>query len=163
MVIFLGGADDREALAYGIRMSGHPNVSVTMLHIVMVTDNDGEESHTIERRVERKLNDSSVDDFKQSIKNIRNNGRGVYHEEVVEDIVHAIGLIQSLGSDYDLVMVGRRRVINNMFEKQMEVWSENPELGVIGDALVSSHSLGGMVSVMVIQHSGEIVDPLTHF
>ncbi|XP_075633538.1 cation/H(+) antiporter 14-like [Castanea sativa] len=33
-MLFIGGADDREALAYSIRMAGHPNVSLTVVQLI---------------------------------------------------------------------------------------------------------------------------------
>ena len=33
-MLFLGGADDREALVYSIRMAGHPNVSLSVVQFI---------------------------------------------------------------------------------------------------------------------------------
>lgn len=150
-VVFFGGADDREALAYGIRMSDHPNVSVTLLRIHITEERTDE--YLPEKKVERQLDDRLVDEFKR--KNM-NNACALYRGEVVEDIVHAINLIKSLGNNYDLVMVGRRRTTSIGIDIEMESWNENPELGVIGDVLASPDYFGGMVSVLVMQQFGEV-------
>ncbi|ONI24712.1 hypothetical protein PRUPE_2G257200 [Prunus persica] len=50
-VIFIGGADDREALAHAARISGNPTVGMTVFRIIL-------------REIEAKLDQSLVDEFK---------------------------------------------------------------------------------------------------
>ena len=37
-VLFFGGGDDREALAYGARMAEHPGISLTVIHFIASPD-----------------------------------------------------------------------------------------------------------------------------
>lgn len=76
----------------------------------------------------------------------------VYREEWVrdgEDILSGIGRLDDEG--HDLIMVGRSQGANSGLMEGLLMWSENPELGVIGDLLTNEDFSKGRVSVLVIQ------------
>nr|KAJ0191058.1 hypothetical protein LSAT_V11C800434580 [Lactuca sativa] len=52
--------------------------------------------------------------------------------------------------DYDLWIVGRKLGVNPILIEGLSSWSENLELGVIGD-YVASVDLGSTASVLVVQ------------
>lgn len=141
-IIFLGGADDREALAFAARMSTHPNIAITVYRI------DWRRSNTLEFEIERELDDSFITDFKAM--NHGNASVGV-HELVAHDseqVITSLGCLAEIA--YDLVVVGKRHGISE-FEEELIGWAQYPELGVIGDAITATDFYGGM-SVMVLQY-----------
>lgn len=151
-VIFMGGPDDREALAYATRMSNH-QVSVTVVRIVLMQRNKEEEHQ--EEVMETRLDESSVEDFK--LKNVGNTS-AVWKEIEVDDVVKVMNAIRSVEGHFDLVLVGRRRSwVAAMGEEEMSDFVENEELGVVGDMLASLDFCGGKVSVLVLQHYKEAI------
>ncbi|KAH7537614.1 hypothetical protein FEM48_Zijuj03G0111600 [Ziziphus jujuba var. spinosa] len=154
-VIFNGGPDDREALAFASRMSDHEDVSVTVVRIINLwtTKNGYQESE--DRKRERKMDDAAVEEFK--MKSVENEFV-VWKEVEAEDDVEVVNGIRSLQSGFDLVMVGRRRwnSAETVGDDEISDFVENPELGVIGDMLASADFWGGMVSVLVMQSCGGV-------
>ncbi|XP_021819996.1 cation/H(+) antiporter 15-like [Prunus avium] len=146
-VIFIGGADDREALAYAARISGNPTVGMTVFRIILRGKLEGGNQ---EEEIEAKLDQSLVDEFK--LGNIGNDCVNWYDIEV-DDGAQVMSAIKKLQGDYDLIMVGRRHVEMSLRDEEMAVFMEHPELGVIGDMLSSSDFCDGMVNVLVMQES----------
>lgn len=144
-VVFIGGADDREALSLGIRMSSHPLVSVTVLRVTFEDLYMGAHNKT-----ESKLDFRMVDEFK--LRNAHNN-LAMYLEKWAKDAEDAFNGISSLKGKYDLIIVGRQRqVTRSMSDDLMLNWSENPELGLVGDFVGTSEFCGNTTSVLVMQH-----------
>lgn len=143
-VIFLGGLDDREALAFATRVSGREGIQMTVIRILVncLSPKD-------DYRGQKKLDDSVLEDF--WIKNT-NNGSAVYREVVAEDGVQVVNRIRSLELDYDLVILGRRPLNKLLFTEEMLSFTENPELGVIGDMLASEDLCESRTSLLVMQH-----------
>ncbi|KAL5974688.1 hypothetical protein ACLOJK_031358 [Asimina triloba] len=146
-VLFLGGPDDREALAYADRMVGHPSAVVTVTRVVL------EESYGVggeKAARERHLDDEAVREFRRKR---WENGKVGYREMVVRDGEEAINSIYSMEEVYDLMVVGRCQWCSSELIKCLSIWSQNPELGVIGDLCFSSESdcFGGNASVLVMQ------------
>ncbi|KAH7548297.1 hypothetical protein JRO89_XS14G0097500 [Xanthoceras sorbifolium] len=139
-VIFLSGPDDREALALVLRMSSHPGVSITVLRIDLIKDKTEDESETY-------LDDWLIKEFKA--KNI-GKPRVVCRELVAENTKQVMDSIHSFENNYDLVIVGKDRGPNSLWEQEMSLWVEKKELGSIGDLVASSDFCGGMVSVLVM-------------
>ncbi|PON83271.1 DNA-directed DNA polymerase [Trema orientale] len=150
-MIFIGGPDDREALAYATRMSDH-HLAVTVA-VVRIVLQRTKESAFQEGEREMALDESSLEEFK--LKNI-GSAAAVWKEILVDDVVEVMNAIRSIEGHYDLVLVGRRRSwAVAMGEEEMSDFVENEELGVIGDMLASSDFCGGKVSVLVMQHYRE--------
>ncbi|XP_030949406.1 cation/H(+) antiporter 15-like, partial [Quercus lobata] len=154
-VIFIGGEDDREALALAARMSGHAEVSLCVLRITLhCKKGEGEEE---EEEEEELMDEALYDEFK--IKNM-GNACVVCREVVADCSAQVMDAIQSLESNYDLVMVGRSRhqamELNDIEMPQLN--SKNIEhLGMIGDALVSSELFEGWLSLLVLHRCGRPV------
>ncbi|KAM4095910.1 hypothetical protein ACJW30_08G066700 [Castanea mollissima] len=134
-MIFVGGPDDREALAYAMRMAEHPNVSLTVIRLVQPNKKSTE------------LDCDMIKRFKMS--NIQQKHH-IYKEEVVKDSVEMINVIKLLENNYELILVGRRHESNSPLFMGLTLWNEYPELGYLGDMLVSSES-DWEVSVLVVQ------------
>lgn len=140
-VLFLGGADAREALVIADRMAQNPDVSITVIRFLSYNYVGDDEK-------EKKLDDGVVTWF--WVKNEANE-QVVYKEVVVKNGAETVAAIQAMNDDfYDLWIVGRKQGINPVLLEGLSDWSENLELGVIGD-YVSAMDFGGMASVLVVQ------------
>ncbi|XP_004308963.1 PREDICTED: cation/H(+) antiporter 15-like [Fragaria vesca subsp. vesca] len=149
-LFFIGGPDDREALAYASRMTDNPDVCLTVFRIIMRINKikSNEEDLT-----EFKLDKSLINEFK-----LRNTGndRLNWHDTEVGNCVEVMDVIKNSQSEYDLVMVGRRHPYMSLREEEMTDFIQNPELGMIGDVLASPDFCNGMVKVLVMQESRQL-------
>ncbi|XP_020114323.1 cation/H(+) antiporter 15 [Ananas comosus] len=152
-LLFFGGPDDREALAFAWRMVENPVVSLTVVRflppdeqaaardsrvITIVTDG----SH------ERQLDDEYVNEFR--VKNVGNDSV-TYVEKVVGNSEETVTAIRNMESIHDLYIVGRGQgEAGGAMTAGLTEWTECPELGPIGDLLASS-DFAMMVSVLVVQ------------
>ncbi|XVE52435.1 hypothetical protein DITRI_Ditri02bG0122100 [Diplodiscus trichospermus] len=144
-VIFLGGVDDREALAFAARMLSHPDIAITILRIHFKGIN------SLKFQVERERDESFFRDFKA----MNNSTTCVTcHELVAHDSEEVMTALRSLENTYDLVVVGKRHRFAQ-FEEDLISWTQYPDLGVIGDAIASPDFYGGKMSVLVLQHHDE--------
>ncbi|GAB4860255.1 hypothetical protein Ancab_011736 [Ancistrocladus abbreviatus] len=140
-MLFLGGADAREALFYADRMVEDEGVNLTVVRFLPLNLQGDDER-------ERKLDDGAVTSF--WVKN-ESNKRVVYKEVVVSDGVDTISAIQAVDDgSYDLWIVGRGNGVNPLLLNGLSNWNENPELGVIGDVLASM-DFSPTASVLVVQ------------
>ncbi|WJX38517.1 hypothetical protein P8452_26170 [Trifolium repens] len=165
-VFFVGGPDDREALALGIRMLERPNTSVTLFSFVInnssiVNFKVNEEDDEV---LESMLDESLIDEFKAKKMNVDN---VVCHEIVVDDCIQVLEAIRGLeNEDYDLVMVGKRHNIGDLTDEEMSNFMDNANLlGIFGDMLVSTEFCNGGVPVLVLQCGEKRVkqcDKLSH-
>lgn len=86
-VLFLGGADDREALSVVARMAEHPKIDLTMVRLLKDGEVTGEDGS------ERKLDNELVSEFRVIT---AGNHRVVYIEEVVVDGSGTVAVIRSV-------------------------------------------------------------------
>lgn len=158
-IFFVGGQDDREALALGIRMSERESSRVSLFRFVVMNKKVGEskiqsKEEEEEEEVEKMLDESLVDEFK-SMK--FGSGNVSWYEIMVADGVQILDTIRGLEGNYDLVMVGRRHNISALNDEEMANFLENTEiLGILGDMLTSTEFCIGMVPVLVTQCGGYI-------
>lgn len=116
--IFIGGPDNREALAYATCMSNQQSaVAVTVVRIVLQKK---KECTNEEQEMEVSLDDSVTEDFKLKIVG---NALAVWHEIEVEEEDEVISAIRSVEGHYDLVMVGRRRSWDVSRRISWRMWS----------------------------------------
>ncbi|KAL6204331.1 hypothetical protein ACLB2K_021599 [Fragaria x ananassa] len=140
-VVFLGGKDDREALAFAKRMAKDSSIRLTVIHLVaMGKEYDGGEWDKI-------LDAESLKEFKY---NNVGGGLVVYVEEMVKDGPETAFLLRSMVDEYDIIIVGRRHEVESPQTVGLSQWSEFPELGTIGD-LLASPDLDCKASILVIQ------------
>ncbi|XP_074589586.1 cation/H(+) antiporter 15-like [Curcuma longa] len=139
-VLFWGGNDDREALTYAARMARHPGVFMLVTRFRLQ-----------EEAAEGK--DLSWDDviFKEFARETAGNERVTVEEVAAKDINDTVEVIKSIGSECDLVMVGRVQCAESMLEETLGKWMETPELGVVGDMLASNDFVNFSFSVLVVQ------------
>ncbi|KAL5580618.1 hypothetical protein UlMin_013060 [Ulmus minor] len=142
-MIFIEGPDDREALAYAIRMAEHPNVNLTVVRL-LDSSKPPRQSNTTSMLLDLDL----LDKFKAVVKlNKRKSG---YKEKSVKNGVEMINVIRSMESSYDLILVGRRHSNESPLFTGLTDWNEYPELGFIGDMLASADT-NCHVSLLVVQ------------
>ncbi|KAI3839593.1 hypothetical protein MKW92_041385 [Papaver armeniacum] len=142
LVIFLSGPDDREALAYGTRIGDDVNVNLTVIRFMKSDDRMQQQ-----RTKEKKLDDDSIYAFRHQTAGFKN---VEYIEQGVKDGADLISSIKEMESSFELVIVGRDQgqESTKLFAAFSE-WNEFPELGVMGDMLVSSDSkASGCILVM---------------
>ncbi|XP_010490522.1 PREDICTED: cation/H(+) antiporter 26-like [Camelina sativa] len=138
--IFLGGADDREALAFAVRMTNHPCVNLNVLKLV-----DGENVSQLNDVIERRLDSIAIQKFSQDTMNQYN-----LREVRIEEASDIVNLLREEGNSYDLIMVGIKHEESFQVLKGLSVWSENEDLGEIADLLVS-RDLKLTASVLAVQ------------
>ncbi|TKY47588.1 Cation/H(+) antiporter 15 [Spatholobus suberectus] len=165
-IFFIGGKDDREALALGIRMLERPNTRVTLFRFVLHDKNDS--GFVIDRFVENEeeklestLDESLIDEFKANNIISSDSVNIVYHEVVVEDCIQVLEAIRGMESDYDLVMVGKRHSMGDLTEEEMSNFMDNAnQLGIFGDMLASNEFCNGKVPVLVMRCGEQRVEQL---
>ncbi|XP_078160918.1 cation/H(+) antiporter 19-like [Carex rostrata] len=136
-VLFFGGRDDREALAYALRMVEHPGISLTVIRF----------------RVANSLNvpliseDNTADETVIEVcKAKAEKGNIKYEERVVECHAEMAAAVRDTGKGTNLFLVGRSPPMpESLSEKQ-----EFPELGTVGNYLASREFMA-MASVLVVQ------------
>lgn len=137
-VFFVSGPDDREALAYGMRMATHPHVTVTIIRVISSEDM----SYDL---IEKRLDAQIINKFKRFNMEME---KHVYREELVADAAETCGVIRSMENSFDLIVVGRRT--RSPLLEALSDWAEYPELGFVGDML-TAQEIEGRVSVLVLQ------------
>ncbi|KAL5709819.1 hypothetical protein ACHQM5_020460 [Ranunculus cassubicifolius] len=143
-LIFIGGADDREVLTYGMRMVHDQDITLTVIHFCTTKD---EKRGDLSK--DTKLDAELLYDFHS-----RYMGReGIeYREEVVTDGFEIVRLMKTIEHSFDLMMVGRQHGRASRLFKGLSDWNEYPELGFLGDLLATS-SLQDEVSILVLQRT----------
>ncbi|XP_047161634.1 cation/H(+) antiporter 15-like [Vigna umbellata] len=171
-VLYFGGPDDREALAYGWRMSRHPRVHLTVMHFIP-TEYSYQSSETdrlwakIDRSFttmknggENKLDNEYISEFKNMI---AHDDSVIYIEKVVNNGEETVAAIRSINNMNDLFIVGRGQGTMSPLTDGLTDWSECPELGAIGDLLASS-DFETTASVLVLhQYVGQGPDGEDNF
>lgn len=141
-LLFLGGEDDWEALAYGRRMAVHPNMNFTVVRFRCLEEQGNGGGNDKEKIVDDEL----IYDFKSSA-GVKGNANLV--EKFVKDGLETTEVIRSMADGFDMVMVGRHHSPESPLVLGLSTeWSEFPELGVIGDILATSNF---RFSVLVVQ------------
>lgn len=142
-MLFIGGPDDREALAFCHRMANHPRVVITVVWVKKAHHYDG-----LNDDYEDMLDEEFMNEFKATY--LSRGGRSglTYREETVKDGVETTEVICSLEGLVDLLLVGRYHNLKSPVMSGIADWSECPELGVIGDMLATSDF---KFSVLVVQ------------
>ncbi|KAJ7955814.1 cation/H(+) antiporter 15-like [Quillaja saponaria] len=164
-VLFVGGPDDREALAYAKRMFRRPNVHLMVIRFIPGPDAidinpiefpDADTDNIIAANKaseqERRTDASYVVQFKIEAVDCKNVH---YVEKVVNNTEHLMEEIKKMEHDnYDLFALGRGDKSMSPLTYGLREWTDCPELGPLGDALVSSSITAKTSFLIVQQHNG---------
>ncbi|XP_073310125.1 cation/H(+) antiporter 15-like isoform X1 [Primulina huaijiensis] len=147
-VFFIGGPDDREALAIGSRMAAEINIHLTIYRLIL---RDEAISIDIEdTNMEKKLDNEVMSEILAKSR-YDSDQRVSYVEEVVRDGTGTVALIRSIENEHETIIVGRRHDTKSPLLGGLSDWSEDSELGTIGDmfALVDSKATS---TILVIKN-----------
>ncbi|KAJ7982117.1 cation/H(+) antiporter 15-like [Quillaja saponaria] len=163
-MLYVGGPDDREALAYAKRISGHADASLTVIRFLSGNDTqifdpidslgddyDGIRSAILISEKEKKLDEDYILKFK--VETAAGNEYTKYIEKVVNSTEETLEVLISLGNDYNLYIVGRKQKVMSPATSGL-VFTECPELGPLGDTLVSA-SFAANTSILIIQQHAD--------
>ncbi|KAK9748456.1 hypothetical protein RND81_02G058800 [Saponaria officinalis] len=147
-VIFIGGKDDREALAYAGRVAYHRGVKLTIMRFLVDTDAENStRPKTSQQEEEMKLDDECFANFYEKYVT---GGNVSYLEKHLVNSVQAYSTLRSLEGQYGLFIIGRGGRVNSVLTMGMNDWEQCPELGPLGDIL-SGPNFSSTASVLIIQ------------
>ncbi|KAE8672179.1 Cation/H(+) antiporter 28 [Hibiscus syriacus] len=155
-VLFIGGKDDREALAFAGRVARHPGVKLTVIRF-LVDKNSEHAPRRVNNRVsaadqeeEMKLDDECFAQFYE--RHVA--GREVaYMEKHLANSSETYTNLTSLEGQYSLIIVGRGGRVNTVLTQGLNDWQQCPELGPVGDVLSGSSSASGTSILIIQQHN----------
>ncbi|KAK1365069.1 Cation/H(+) antiporter 4 [Heracleum sosnowskyi] len=138
-VIFLGDDDDREALAYAMRMANSTEVQLTVVRLIPSEVSEEKWESVLDREIMRELKTLS-----------RNQNNIIYREKITNDGGETALIVNSIADSFDLILVGRRHREDSRLLIGLSQWNDIPELGPIGDILASAE-INRPASVLVVQ------------
>lgn len=133
MMLFFGGADDREALAYALRMAEHPGIDVKVTRFLQTIQNDSEQE----------ADDKAIEVVLAKVGSA--GGKSVQFEERVASTREEVAANIKEMTRRNLFIVGRSPPTASLLEK-----TDCPELGPVGSFLASPE-FSKTASVVVIQ------------
>ncbi|KAI7740179.1 hypothetical protein M8C21_013484 [Ambrosia artemisiifolia] len=150
-VLFFGGHDDHEALAYGARMAEHPGINLIVARFLLNPSRpttsgsitiDINESTTIETQ---STDNDVIEEFKKKFLSKYNTVK--YEERVVADASETEAIIREYGRS-NMFLVGR--MPEGEVVEFLKRNSECPEMGPVGNLLISPNFTTA-ASVLVVQ------------
>ncbi|KAK7385886.1 hypothetical protein VNO78_31827 [Psophocarpus tetragonolobus] len=137
-MIFLGGADDREALCLAKRTIKENDCNLVVYHLA---------ASQSEANWDLMLDDEVL----KSVKGIYGSIENVSYEKItIENPSETTDFVSNVANQHDFFIVGRRNGIKSPQTSALESWTEFSELGVIGDLLASSDT-NTNASILIIQ------------
>ncbi|KAF7113259.1 hypothetical protein RHSIM_RhsimUnG0144300 [Rhododendron simsii] len=155
-VIFIGGKDDREVLAYAGRVARHTGVKLTVIRFLLEANSENASTsarpgrpkvNTPEQEEEMRLDDECFTDFYD--RHVAR-GRVAYMEKYLVNSGQTFATLRAMEGQYGLFIVGRGGRVNSVLTVGMNDWEECPELGPIGDIL-SASDFSVTASVLIVQ------------
>jgi len=147
-VLFFGGGDDREALAFGGRMAEHPGIRLLVIRFVVEPPKEGEilrvdvgDSSSSTKLISQ--DEEFLDEFKVKT---ANDDSINYEERIVKNAAETVAIIREVNGS-SLFLVGSRPVSEVACALKS---SECPELGPVG-GLLASQDYPTTASVLVLQ------------
>jgi hypothetical protein len=148
-VLFFGGHDDHEALAYGARMAEHPGINLVVVRFLLDRDLHKPDSVSVEIDEPNSIEAMSFDDevigeFKDKF---MKDSMTKYVERVVKSSAEAIEAIRE-HSKCNLILLGR--MPEGELVASLRKRSDCPEMGPVGNLLISPE-FNSLASVLVVQ------------
>ncbi|CAN6297189.1 unnamed protein product [Urochloa humidicola] len=145
LVLFFGGPDDREALAYAARMGEHPGIELTVARFVVTAaaaakPNADKDEESLQRYVTRALKSGD--------------GSVKYEEVEAAERQEVTAAIKALGRGKNLVVAGRSALVTTPLVEK----SDCPEMGPVGSYLATPE-FSTTASVLVVQRYNPRSDP----
>nr|XP_027190377.1 cation/H(+) antiporter 1-like [Cicer arietinum] len=169
--LFFGGPDDREAIAWSLRISKCSRINLTIIRFLLASSSSHNEhiesgqsdekeilmSLSGEETVNEIDNTFMVDFYNRYV----TSGQIGYVEKFVNNGAETLESLKEIGDMYSLFIVGKGGRGNSSLTIGMSDWEECPELGSVGDVLASSDfDIHG--SVLVIQQHRDAKKGLLH-
>ncbi|XP_045814428.1 cation/H(+) antiporter 18-like [Trifolium pratense] len=151
-VLFFGGGDDREALAYGARMAEHPGIKLVVIRFLVDTNILGEITKVDVGESSSGKSISEDEEFLAEFKlKTASDESVIYEEKIVKDAAETVAAIREFNS-CNLFLVGLRPTGELACALER---SDCLELGPVGD-LLASQDFPTTASVLVMQqyHNG---------
>ncbi|KAG6688445.1 hypothetical protein I3842_11G125400 [Carya illinoinensis] len=147
-VLFFGGIDDREAVAYGARMAEHPGISLTVIHFRTSPELAGETAIVNIRDDSNSSPGSGDEKFLAEFKRKASNDSSIkFEERVMRNAAETIDVVREF-SRCNLFLVGR--MPEGQVAATLKVKHNCPELGPVG-CLLTSPDFSISASVLVVQ------------
>ncbi|CAL4928188.1 unnamed protein product [Urochloa decumbens] len=144
LVLFFGGPDDREALAYAARMGEHPGIELTVARFAVTgaapRANADRDEEALQRYVTRALKSGD--------------GSVKYEEVAAAERGDVTAAIKALGRGKNLVVAGRSAPVSAPLVEK----SDCPEMGAVGSYLATPE-FSTTASVLVVQRYNPRSDP----
>lgn len=148
VVPFFGGSDDREALAYGLRMAEHPGIRLTVVQfkpapgMSLKFDAKEFEDSSAKKGGEKDNQDDEMNS--ELFEAMRSEESIIHQEKVVGNKEEVITILKSMNKS-NLFLVGRTSPTTQLLDR-----TDCPELGPVGSFLASSE-FSTTSSVLIIQ------------
>ncbi|XP_061998821.1 cation/H(+) antiporter 15-like [Rosa rugosa] len=164
VMFFIGGPDDREALAYAWRMARHPRVNLKVIRFTLSKEawevsyhHDGDEEYKTNENIRqhKQLDDACIDEFK--LESMNEPSIDLY-EKLVNNLEDIINIVSTMEGQYQLYIVGRGHDGCSPITAPLFECNKTNKLGTWGETLASS-SVMGSTSLLIIQQ-GASVDEL---
>jgi hypothetical protein len=140
-MIFIGGADDREALCFAKRTIKDDTYHLVVYHLATTIKNDEFTNWDV----------MLDDEVLKGVRGVYGSVDNVTYEKIgVENTSDTTAFISDIANQHDFIIVGRRNGVKSPQTQALENWTEYPELGVIGDLLVSQDT-NTKASILVVQ------------
>uniref|UniRef100_A0A453J5F0 Uncharacterized protein n=1 Tax=Aegilops tauschii subsp. strangulata TaxID=200361 RepID=A0A453J5F0_AEGTS len=164
--VFLGGADDREAVSVASRLAENPNIGLTVFRFVKLSTYDTVTSSSSRSAaaaacegLSRPFNDAEVDErfMWRFYENYAATEMAMYVEKVVESPADVVETLDAMAGMFSLVIVGRAGRQPKELLVGLDEWAEaGRELGAVAEILASNTSME-MGSVLIMQQHRVLV------
>ncbi|MCH85010.1 cation/H(+) antiporter 18-like, partial [Trifolium medium] len=165
-VLFFGGGDDREALAYGARMAEHPDIKLVVIRFLVETNILGEITRVDVGESSSGKSISEDEEFLAEFKlKTASDESVIYEEKIVKDAAETVAAIREFNS-CNLFLVGLRPTGELACALER---SDCLELGPVG-GLLASQDCPTTASVLAMQqypngvptNSGPVMEEHSH-
>ncbi|XP_050227674.1 cation/H(+) antiporter 18-like [Mercurialis annua] len=158
-ILFFGGSDDREAIAYGARMAEHPGISVTIVYFIASTEIAAQSVKVDINDHEAAITSETADKMIiVGIKKLPEDSSIKVEERIVSSAKEIVEVVKEF-SRCNLFVVGRMPD-GPAAVALMGGRAECPELGPVGN-LLTSQDFSTSASVLVVQQYDSLKS--THF